>query len=144
MKKSFQSFQGGRPLLEYYNELNSIFLELDYHRPNDMECVNDIEKLRKHTAKDRIYIFHANLNHHLDQVSGWIFAYSQVRREEQRQFTMRIEDRLETLALTIQRTTLIQHLLFVLLTIFLVSALTVIAQDIPKMFVGRSMAIQSG
>ena len=29
MKKSFQSYQGGRPFSEYYNELNSIFLELD-------------------------------------------------------------------------------------------------------------------
>ena len=47
MKKSFQSCQGGRPLSEYYNELNSIFLELDYRRPNDMECTADIEKLRK-------------------------------------------------------------------------------------------------
>ena len=30
MKKSFQSRQGGHPLEEYYNELNSIFMELDY------------------------------------------------------------------------------------------------------------------
>ena len=47
MKKSFQSRQGGRPLSKYYNELNSIFLELDYRRPNDMECVKDIEKQNK-------------------------------------------------------------------------------------------------
>ena len=38
MKKSFQSSQGGRPLSEYYNGLNSIFFKLDYRRPNDMEC----------------------------------------------------------------------------------------------------------
>ena len=93
MTNSFQSRQGGYPLLEYYNKLNSIFLELDYHRHNDMECVNDIEKLRERTAKDRIYIFCASLDHHLDQVSGWILVYSQVRHKEQRQFTMRIEDR---------------------------------------------------
>ncbi|KAL5699976.1 hypothetical protein ACHQM5_025485 [Ranunculus cassubicifolius] len=53
MKKSFQSRQGGRPLAEYYNELNSIFLELDYRRPNDMTCTTDIEKLRKRTGEDR-------------------------------------------------------------------------------------------
>ena len=92
MKKSFQSRQGGCPLSEYYNELNSIFLELDYRRPNDMKCTNDIEKLRKLTIEDRIYIFLASLDHNLDQVSGWILAtsplpsleeaYSQVCREE--------------------------------------------------------------
>ena len=30
IKKSFQSCQGGHPLAEYYNGLNSIFMELDY------------------------------------------------------------------------------------------------------------------
>ena len=36
MKKSFQSRQGGCPLVEYYNELNSIFMEFDYQKRNDM------------------------------------------------------------------------------------------------------------
>ena len=71
---SFQSCQRGRHLLEYYNELNSIFLELDYRRPNDMECTNGIEKLRKHTVEDRIYIFLTGLDHNLDQVSCQILA----------------------------------------------------------------------
>ena len=110
MKKSFQSRQGGCPLSEYYNELNSVFLELDYGRPNDMECTNDIEK---HIVKDRIYIFLTGLDRNLDQVGGRILAtspllsmeeaYSQVRREEQRQSTMGIEDRLEASALTVQK-----------------------------------------
>ena len=113
MKKSFQSRQGGHPLSEYYNELNSIFLELDYRRLNDMECINDIEKLRKRIVEDRIYIFLAGLNHNLDQVSGRILAasplpsleeaYSKVRRKEQRIFTMGIEDQLEVSALTIKK-----------------------------------------
>ena len=113
MKKSFQSRQGGHPLSEYYNELNSIFLELDYRRLNDMECINDIEKLRKRIVEDRIYIFLAGLDHNLDQVSGRILAasplpsleeaYSKVRRKEQRIFTMGIEDQLEVLALTIKK-----------------------------------------
>ena len=113
MKKSFQSRQGGCPLSEYYNELNSIFLELDYHRPSDMECTNNIQKLRKHTVEDRIYILLTGLDHNLDQVSGRILAtfpllsleeaYSQVRHEEQRQFTMGIEDQSEVSALTVQK-----------------------------------------
>ena len=108
MKKSFQSRQGGRPLSDYYNELNSIFLELDYRRPNDMECAND-----KRTAEDRIYTFLASLDNNLDQVSGRILAasplpsleeaYSQVSHEEQRQFTMGIEDRSKASTLIVQK-----------------------------------------
>ncbi|WJX78395.1 hypothetical protein P8452_61623 [Trifolium repens] len=92
MKKYFQSCQEGRPLSEYYNELNSIFLELDYRRPNDMSCLNDVEKLRKRTANDRVYVFLTGLHHSLDHISSRILAatplpslkevYSQVRREE--------------------------------------------------------------
>ena len=39
-----------------------------------MECTNDVEKLRKRFAKDRIYIFHVGLDHYLDQVSSQILA----------------------------------------------------------------------
>ena len=74
MKKSFQSRQGGCPLVEYYNELNSIFMELDYRRPNDMMCVADIKKQRKCIAEDWVYIFLAGLDHSLDQVSGHVLA----------------------------------------------------------------------
>jgi hypothetical protein len=92
MKKYFQSCQEGRPLSEYYNELNSIFLELDYRRPNDMSCLNEVEKYRKRTANDRVYVFLTGLHHSLDHISSRILAatplpslkevYSQVRREE--------------------------------------------------------------
>ena len=113
IKKSFQSRQGGRHLSENYSELNSIFLELDYCRPNNMDCTNDIEKLRKRIVEDRIYIFLAGLDHNLNQVSDRILAtsplpsleeaYSQVHREKQRQFTMGIEDQSEASALTVQK-----------------------------------------
>lgn len=43
MKKSFQPRQSGQPLVEYYNELNSIFMKLDYQSSNDIEHANDIE-----------------------------------------------------------------------------------------------------
>ena len=76
MKKSFQSHQGGRPFLEYYNELNSIVIELDYRRSNDMMCVIDIEKQRRHIAEDRVYIFITCLDHNLNQVSSYILVNS--------------------------------------------------------------------
>ena len=78
-----------------------------------MECSNHIEKWRKCTADDRIYVFLTGLDHNLDQVSGQISAasslpsleeaYSQVHREENKQFTMGIEDRLEVSTLTVQK-----------------------------------------
>ena len=86
-------------------------MELDSRRPNDRECTNDVEKLRKRTVEDRIYIFLVGLDHNLDQISGRILAtsplpsleeaYSQVRHEEQRQFTLGIEDRSEASALSV-------------------------------------------
>ena len=92
MKKSFQSRQGSRPLSEYYNELNSIFLELDYRRPNYMECTNDIEKLRKRTVEDGIHIFLAGLDHNLDQVSGRVLATSPLPSLEEACSQVRCEE----------------------------------------------------
>ncbi|KAJ4706604.1 Retrovirus-related Pol polyprotein from transposon TNT 1-94 [Melia azedarach] len=115
MKKSFQSRQVGRPLAEYYNELNSIFLELDYRRLNDMTCPTDIEKQRRRTVEERVYIFLAGLDHNLDQVSGRVLAtsplpsleeaYSQVRCEAQRQTTMSAEDQSEASAMAVNKPT---------------------------------------
>ncbi|RVW36295.1 Retrovirus-related Pol polyprotein from transposon TNT 1-94 [Vitis vinifera] len=78
MKKSFQSCQGGSTLTKYYNELNLIFMELDYQRSNDMTCVANIEKQRKHTAEDRVYIFLVGLDRNLDQMFGgrWMVIWS--------------------------------------------------------------------
>ena len=94
MKISFQSHQGGHPFVEYYNELNSIFIELDYRMPNDMMCVTDIEKQMKHIAEDWVYIFLIGLDHNLNQVSSYVLvnssllnlekAYSLVYREVRR------------------------------------------------------------
>ncbi|RVW35050.1 hypothetical protein CK203_079835 [Vitis vinifera] len=69
--------------------------------------------LRKHAAKDQVYIFHAGLDHSLDQVSGCILAtsalpslkeaYSLVRHEAQRQVTMRTEYHSEASAMAIHK-----------------------------------------
>ncbi|KAK0591880.1 hypothetical protein LWI29_009658 [Acer saccharum] len=74
MKKTFQLRQDGQPLIEYYNELNSIFIELDYRRPNDIECTANSEKYMKRIAEDRVYMFLAGLDHNLDQVSSRVLA----------------------------------------------------------------------
>lgn len=73
MKKSFQLCKGRLPHAKYYNELNFVFMELDYWMPNDMENANDNEKLKKHITKDRVYIFLVRLERHFDQVSSHFF-----------------------------------------------------------------------
>lgn len=62
MKRSFQLHQGNQSLIEYYNELNSVFMELDYYWHNDMSFTANIEKLKKSTTEDRVYIFLACLD----------------------------------------------------------------------------------
>ena len=139
MKKSFQSHQGGCPLTKYYNELNSIYMELDYQRSNDMMCVVDIKKQRKRTVEDRVYVFLTSLDHNLDQVSGRVLAtsplpsleetYSLVRREAQRQVTMGIDDHSKASEWLSMRIAHNQHLLL-LMTPLLASALIEIAPNI--------------
>lgn len=112
MKKSFQLRQEGRPLVTYYTEMNSIFLELDHRRPNSMKCAADVDALKKRCAEDRIYMFLAGLDHGLDQVRSRILAttplpsleevFSTVRREEQRQLTMGGESHSEASALAVK------------------------------------------
>ncbi|KAK0598285.1 hypothetical protein LWI29_033284 [Acer saccharum] len=85
MKKTFQLRHDGRPLKEYYNELNSVFMELDYRRPNDKECTVNSEKYMKRISEDRVYMFLAGLDHNLDQV------------------TMGTEDRSEASALAVKK-----------------------------------------
>ncbi|XP_071933922.1 uncharacterized protein [Coffea arabica] len=115
MKKTFHLQQDGRPLAEYYNELNSTFMELDYRRPNDMTCAADMKKYRNRIAEDRVYIFLAGLDNKLDQVRSRVLGtsplprleevYSMVRRELQRQVAMRAASHFEASALTVQKST---------------------------------------
>ncbi|KAI5355759.1 hypothetical protein L3X38_008654 [Prunus dulcis] len=66
MKKSVQLRQNGWPLSTYFTEMNSLFMELDNHRPNDLENPSNIAKLKKRTSKEHVYIFLADLDHNLD------------------------------------------------------------------------------
>ena len=80
---------------------------------NDMTCVVDIEKQRKCTAKDWVYIFLTGLDHNLDQVSGHVLAtfplpslekaYSLVYCGAQRQVTMGTKDHSETSAMVVHK-----------------------------------------
>ena len=78
-----------------------------------MTCVVDVEKQRKCTAKDWVYIFLTGLDHNLDQVSGRVLAtfplpslekaYSLVYCGAQRQVTMGTKDHSETSAMVVHK-----------------------------------------
>ncbi|KAJ4723445.1 Retrovirus-related Pol polyprotein from transposon TNT 1-94 [Melia azedarach] len=80
-----------------------------------MTCPTDIEKQRRRTAEERVYIFLAGLGHNLDQVSDRVLATSplpsleeacsQVRHEAQRQTTMSAEDKSEASAMPVNKPT---------------------------------------
>lgn len=74
VKRPFQLRQEHRSLIEYYNELNFIFMELNYRRSNEMKCSIDPGNYRKHIAKDWIYMFLVGLDHNLDQINSHILA----------------------------------------------------------------------
>lgn len=49
-------------------------MELDYRIPNDITCATDIKKLRKHTAKNLVYMFLIGLDRSLNMVNSWVLA----------------------------------------------------------------------
>lgn len=51
-------------------------MELGYHRPNDITCTTDIEKLKKCTIEDQVYMFLASLDKSMNQVRSQILATS--------------------------------------------------------------------
>ena len=78
-----------------------------------MTCVVDIEKQRKRTTEDQVYMFLTGLDHNLDQVSSRVLvtsplrsledAYSLLCRAEKRQVTMGIEDCFEASTMAVHK-----------------------------------------
>lgn len=56
-KKVNRVKQAGRTIEEYYNDLQDLWLEIDFRRPNPMECTPDIEKFDKFIQESRVYSF---------------------------------------------------------------------------------------
>ncbi|XP_078165548.1 uncharacterized protein LOC144560258 [Carex rostrata] len=91
--------QEGRPVEEYYNELQDIWLEIDFRHPNPMVCAIDIEKFDKCTQESRVYSFLDGLDDKLDNERANVLqmtpfptleqAFVRVRKEATRQEIMR-------------------------------------------------------
>ena len=90
--------QSGKTVEEYYHELQGLWREIDYRRPNPMVHAEDISKFNEFVQESRVYIFLDGLDDRLDNVRAVILqmasfpsveqAYAIVRRETSRQGVM--------------------------------------------------------
>ncbi|XP_073121030.1 uncharacterized protein [Henckelia pumila] len=101
--------QGNRDVTSYYNELLTIWQELDFFETDEWESKNDCCRYRKNLEHGRVFVFLARLNKELDEVRGRLLGrkplpslreiFSEVRREEAQRHVMlqRVaEQRVET------------------------------------------------
>ncbi|CAL2240282.1 unnamed protein product [Prunus armeniaca] len=98
--RAFKAKQSGRQLVTYYAELQSIWHEIDYRRPNKFTNSSDILLRHQEIEIERVYVFLAGLDDVFDRVCSDILrmdlfpnlekAFSCVRREDQRRSTMMV------------------------------------------------------
>ncbi|XP_078150031.1 uncharacterized protein LOC144545316 [Carex rostrata] len=97
-RKVFRTKQIGRSVEEYYNELQGLWQEIDFRRPNPMIYPEEIEKFNKFMQETRVYMFLDGLDDRLDRVRADVVqtvpfptveqAYARVRQEATRQGVM--------------------------------------------------------
>ncbi|XP_045787537.1 uncharacterized protein LOC123882926 [Trifolium pratense] len=90
--------QAGGSIEKYYNDLQHLWREIDFRRPNPMVCPVDIQKYNSIIQEDRVYVFLDGLDDRLDKIRSDVLqlqpfptveqAYAHVRREDIRQAVM--------------------------------------------------------
>lgn len=90
--------QAGGSLEKFYNDLQGLWREIDFRRPNPMECPTDIQHYNTLVQEDRVYVFLDGLDDRLDHIRSDGLqiqpfptveqAYAHVRREALRQAVM--------------------------------------------------------
>ncbi|XP_058739097.1 uncharacterized protein LOC131611000 [Vicia villosa] len=90
--------QAGGSLEKYYNDLQGLWREIDFRRPNPMTCQVDIQHYNTLVQEERVYVFLDGLDDRLDNIRSDVLqmkpfptveqAYAQVRREALRQAVM--------------------------------------------------------
>lgn len=90
--------QGGGSMEMYYKNLQGLWREIDFRRPNLMEYDASIQRYNFVMHEDRVYTFLNGLDDRLDKIRGYVLhikpfptierAYAQVRREDLRQLVM--------------------------------------------------------
>ncbi|KAF8409081.1 hypothetical protein HHK36_005154 [Tetracentron sinense] len=94
--------QNAGSLEKYYTDLQGLWREIDFRRPNPMECTVDIQHYNQLLQEDRVYVFLDGLDDRLDKIRGDVLqmkpfptveqAYAHVRREAIRQQVMTNND----------------------------------------------------
>ena len=94
----WQAKQGENEVTTYYNEMVSLWQELDQCYNDEWECSMDSVKAKKKEENERVYLFLARLNREFDKVRSRILGknplpslretFSEVRREETRRKVM--------------------------------------------------------
>ncbi|XP_073261290.1 uncharacterized protein [Populus alba] len=90
--------QAGDSLEKFYNKLQGLWREIDFRRPNPMECPTDIQHYNSLIQEERVYLFLDGLDDHLDHIRCDVLqikpfptveqAYAHVRREALHQAVM--------------------------------------------------------
>lgn len=60
--------QVGGSIESYYNNLQGLWREIDFRRPNPMDCPVDIQKYNAFLQEDRVYTFLDGLDDRLDKI----------------------------------------------------------------------------
>lgn len=60
--------QVGGSIESYYNGLQGLWREIDFHCPNPMGCGGDIQKYKTLLQEDRVYIFLNELSDGLNKI----------------------------------------------------------------------------
>ncbi|XP_073123023.1 uncharacterized protein [Henckelia pumila] len=90
--------QAGGSIEKYYNDLQGLWREIDFRRPNPMKCIDDIKSYNSIVQEKRVYTFLDGLDDRLDHVRSDVLrlkpfpsieqAYAHIRREDLRQSVM--------------------------------------------------------
>lgn len=60
--------QAGGSLEKYYNDLQGLWCEINFRRPNPMKCPTDIQLYNTLVQEDRVYVFLNGLDDRLDNI----------------------------------------------------------------------------
>ena len=66
--------QNGGSVISYFEKLQKLWQEFDAIEPCTMECTQDIERYTTMVNSQRLYVFLAGLDSHLDGVHGRVLA----------------------------------------------------------------------
>ena len=90
--KLWQSKQGDREITIYYNEMVTLWQELDQCYDDVWDNPNDCARHMKKEENDWVYMFLTSINHNLDEIKGQILGqkplssihevFSKVKQEE--------------------------------------------------------------